>query len=94
MLRFAIKHRVALDTITAERAMNLRNYELGREEWKVAEELCKVLKVSSRHFSKYPVTVLIEVDLQGRNTFLLSRPLSQSPRHKHRDGYPCYGHHR
>ncbi|KAH9987579.1 hypothetical protein BJV77DRAFT_922019, partial [Russula vinacea] len=27
------------------RTMNLRNYELGIEEWNVAEELCDVLKI-------------------------------------------------
>ena len=45
MLKFAIEYRLAIDTITAERDMKLRNYELGKEEWKVAEELCDVLKV-------------------------------------------------
>jgi hypothetical protein len=45
MLKFAIKYRLAIDTITAERNMKLRNYELGKEEWKLAEELCDVLKV-------------------------------------------------
>ena len=45
MLKFSIKYRRAIDAITAERTMKLRDYELGREEWKVAEELCEVLKV-------------------------------------------------
>jgi hypothetical protein len=45
MLRFAIEYRTALDAITAERAMKLRDYELGREEWKVAGQLCEVLSV-------------------------------------------------
>ena len=45
MLKFSIKYRRAIDAITAERTMKLQDYELGREEWKVAEELCKVLKV-------------------------------------------------
>jgi len=45
MLKFAIEYRLAIDTITAERNMKLRDYELGKEEWKVAEELCEVLKV-------------------------------------------------
>ena len=45
MLKFAIEYRLAIDTITAEHDMKLRNYELGKEEWKVAEELCDVLKV-------------------------------------------------
>jgi hypothetical protein len=45
MLKFSIEYRRAIDVITAERTMKLRDYELGREEWKVAEELCEVLKV-------------------------------------------------
>jgi hypothetical protein len=45
MLRFAVEYREALDTITAERNMKLRDYELGREEWNIAEQLCDVLKV-------------------------------------------------
>ena len=45
MLKFAIEYCLAIDTITAERSMNLCDYELGKEEWKVAEELCEVLKV-------------------------------------------------
>jgi hypothetical protein len=45
MLRFAIEYRVAIDMVTAERNMKLRNFELGKEEWKIAEELCEVLKV-------------------------------------------------
>ena len=45
MLKFSIEYCRAIDAITAERTMKLRDYELGREEWKVAEELCEVLKV-------------------------------------------------
>ena len=45
MLKFSIEYHRAIDAITAERTMKLRDYELGREEWKVAEELCEVLKV-------------------------------------------------
>ena len=48
MLKFSIEYRRAIDAITAERTMKLRDYELGREEWKVAEKLCEVLKV---HYS-------------------------------------------
>ena len=45
MLKFSIEYRRAIDAITAERTMKLRDYELRREEWKIAEELCEVLKV-------------------------------------------------
>ncbi|KAF8232626.1 hypothetical protein L208DRAFT_1123313, partial [Tricholoma matsutake] len=45
MLKFAIKYCTAIDAITAEHSMKLHNYELGKEEWKVAAELCEVLKI-------------------------------------------------
>jgi len=45
MLKFAIEYCLAIDTITAEHNMKLHDYELGKEEWKVAKELCEVLKV-------------------------------------------------
>jgi len=45
MLKFAINYCLAIDTIVAERNMKLHNYKLGREEWKLAEELCEVLKI-------------------------------------------------
>jgi hypothetical protein len=46
MLWFAVQYREALDIITAEKNLKLRHYELSKEEWDVAEELCDVLKVS------------------------------------------------
>jgi hypothetical protein len=45
MLKFSIEYRLAINTITAERSMKLRDYKLGKEEWKLAKELCEVLKV-------------------------------------------------
>ena len=52
MLKFAIEYRLAISTITAELDMKLRDYELRKEEWKVAEELCEVLKVCYNFFLK------------------------------------------
>ena len=45
MLDFAMEHREALDTMTANRDMKLRQYELSEEDWDTAEQLCDVLKV-------------------------------------------------
>jgi len=45
MLKFAINYHLAINTITAEHNIKLCNYRLGKEEWKLAEELCEVLKV-------------------------------------------------
>ena len=45
MLEFAITYREALDVITGDRDMKLRQYEMDDEEWEIARELCKALKV-------------------------------------------------
>ena len=46
MLEFAIEFREALDTITGEKEMRLRKYEMDNEEWEIAQQLRDVLKVS------------------------------------------------
>jgi len=46
MLDFAVKYRPAIDTMTAARDLGLCNYELDQAEWKIAEDLREVLKVS------------------------------------------------
>ena len=45
MLEFAIEYRTGLDTMTADREMNLRKFELSKKEWAMASELCDVLHV-------------------------------------------------
>ena len=45
MLKFACTYREAIDKITDERAMKLREYELKDDEWKIIEELRDSLKV-------------------------------------------------
>lgn len=45
MLNFAISYRAALDTITSERDMKLRQFELSEEDWATAVNLRDVLKV-------------------------------------------------
>jgi hypothetical protein len=46
MLEFALAFREALDTITSEKEMKLRKYEIDEQEWEIAGQLCEVLKVS------------------------------------------------
>lgn len=46
MLEFAVKYREALDRMTSDKKNDLRKYELDAEDWKLAEQLCKVLEVS------------------------------------------------
>ena len=44
MLDFAIDYRTAIDTITSNRDLNLRKYELADKEWAIAENLHDTLK--------------------------------------------------
>lgn len=58
MLEFALAFREALDTITGEKEMKLRKYEMDEEEWEIARQLREVLKVSPRlvqHHSPRPI---------------------------------------
>ncbi|KAI9449208.1 hypothetical protein BJY52DRAFT_1206411 [Lactarius psammicola] len=55
MLDFSLKYRPAIDTITASRDYNLRKYKLLPAEWKIAQELCDVLKIfkdATMYFSR------------------------------------------
>ena len=45
MLDFALNYRLAIDSITSTRELNLRKYELQDDEWAVAENLRDTLKV-------------------------------------------------
>ena len=46
MLEFALEFRDALDSITSDKEMKLRKYEMDEEEWEIAQQLRDVLKVS------------------------------------------------
>jgi hypothetical protein len=45
MLEFAIKYREALESITGNQRMKLRQYELTEEDWQIATQLRDILKV-------------------------------------------------
>jgi hypothetical protein len=47
MLDFAVEHHTAIDTITADRDMKLRQYELSEDDWNMARQLRDVLKVGN-----------------------------------------------
>ena len=46
MLLFAVTYQEVLNTITGDQNMKLRQYEMDDKEWKIACQLCQVLKVS------------------------------------------------
>ena len=45
MLEFALNYRAALDTMTDDRDMKLRQFELSKKDWDMAAELCRALQV-------------------------------------------------
>ena len=45
MLNFAVEHIEAINTITGDRNMKLRQYELSEDDWDTAHKLRDVLKV-------------------------------------------------
>jgi hypothetical protein len=45
MLEYAINHRKAIDAVTQERDLELRQFELANSEWQIAVQLRDVLKV-------------------------------------------------
>ena len=51
MVKFAIEYRDALDTMTADRGMNLWKFELSKKEWNMETELSDVLRVRFFFFS-------------------------------------------
>ncbi|KAF6761443.1 hypothetical protein DFP72DRAFT_803440, partial [Ephemerocybe angulata] len=42
---FALDHGEIIDIIVEDKALGLRDFELGEEEWVTVKELCDVLKV-------------------------------------------------
>ena len=57
MLDFAVEHITAIDTITGDRNMKLRQYELSKDDWDMAHQLRDVLKV--RGYYSYFLCFLI-----------------------------------
>jgi exoribonuclease II len=52
MLEFAVDYREALDSITGNQKMKLRQYELDEEDWEIATKLRDILKVNHLFLSK------------------------------------------
>ena len=47
LLEYALKHRKAIDLVTQRRELGLRDLELTDDEWVIAEQLQRVLKVTN-----------------------------------------------
>jgi hypothetical protein len=53
MLEFAVDNREALDAITGNQKMKLRNFELSEEDWEIATKLRDVLKVMFQFYFSF-----------------------------------------
>jgi hypothetical protein len=49
MMAFALKYRAAIDSITADKSLKMRKYELDSEDWQIIEDLVTVLE------ARYPI---------------------------------------
>lgn len=58
MLKFAYTYREAIDKITGDRAMKLRDYELLESEWETVKQLRDSLKVRNNNYFHYYITDL------------------------------------
>jgi hypothetical protein len=45
MLQFVVKYREAIDSVTADKSLKLRRFELDNDEWKIIGDLASVLEV-------------------------------------------------
>ena len=72
MLKFACTYREAINKITDDRSMKLRDYELKDHKWKIIEELRDSLKVCNEIFSLFlfPISFFL-LDIQDPNTGIL-----------------------
>ena len=85
MLKFACTYREAIDKITDDRSMKLRDYELKDGEWKIIEELRDTLKVCFFFFSLFLSRFNLHLDIQNSNAGVLKRHTM----HRERDS--CHG---
>ena len=46
MMVFALEYRKPIDSITVDKSLKLRRYELDNEGWDIIEQLVSVLQVS------------------------------------------------
>jgi hypothetical protein len=56
MLEFAVEYQEAINSITGNQKMKLRQYELDEEDWEIATKLRDVLKVGHLSLSFFVLT--------------------------------------
>jgi hypothetical protein len=74
MIKFAIEYCAALDKITADHDMKLRQFELSNEDWDMATELGKALQVCLSFLSllEHCIEPSKISDFQTRHSLLLA----------------------
>jgi hypothetical protein len=71
MMRFALNYRDAIDSITADKSLNLRKYELFAEDWDIIQDLANILqqyKAATIHFSKNSASIAAVIPAMDRLT--------------------------
>jgi hypothetical protein len=58
MLDFSLDYQIAINEITDECEMKLRQYELSEVEWTIVEQLCDVLWVCHHIFRLFRFSIL------------------------------------
>jgi hypothetical protein len=87
MLDFAVEHITAINTITADRDMKLRQYELSETDWGIARQLRDVLKVCNLFYLIFYLLITVLLALQGHYAIFFTRDSL------HRNRHTSYGPH-
>jgi hypothetical protein len=59
MLSFVLRYRPAIDTVTADKNLKLRKFELDDDEWKIVGDLVLVLEVCSLPYNLPSPLILV-----------------------------------
>jgi len=71
MMHFALNYREAIDSITADKTLKLRKYELFAEDWNIIQDLTHILKqykAATIHFSKNSASIAAVIPAMDKLT--------------------------
>lgn len=73
MLKFSIEYKAPINSMTQRLELGLREYEMGHDEWRIAEQMRDVLEVSCHlsHMTCYTVTHWMDTGVETSHTLLL-----------------------
>jgi len=69
MLSFTLKYRIAINAMTADKALKLQEFELEDEEWLIVEDLVAVLKVTTVVYHLLMVLTLLHRNTKTQCSF-------------------------